>query len=112
MTYDPKKIISEFGKGDVDPKDEGIFRNILKKVGLEKALILWHIVCHPKEAMTIFSAGDFAVIVAAVFYAVSPIDAIPDWIIGIGFIDDAAVLTYVLKRFSDYIDKYKRRYNL
>jgi len=36
-------------------------------------------------------------LVAAVLYIVSPIDLIPDWIVGVGWIDDIAVVTAVLK---------------
>jgi len=34
-------------------------------------------------------------------YFVSPIDAIPDWLLGVGFLDDVAVLAWVLKTVSD-----------
>ena len=36
-------------------------------------------------------------IVAALVYFVSPIDLIPDFILGLGFIDDAAVLAWTIK---------------
>ncbi len=34
-----------------------------------------------------------AVAVGALLYVLDPLDAIPDWIPGIGFVDDAAVVT-------------------
>jgi uncharacterized membrane protein YkvA (DUF1232 family) len=36
------------------------------------------------------------VIVSALIYFISPIDAIPDWIPGVGYIDDLSVLTSAL----------------
>ncbi|MFN3597592.1 MAG: YkvA family protein [Rubricoccaceae bacterium] len=36
-------------------------------------------------------------IVAGVLYFVSPADLIPDWIVGLGLLDDALVISYVLR---------------
>jgi uncharacterized membrane protein YkvA (DUF1232 family) len=35
-------------------------------------------------------------VVAALLYFVTPLDAIPDWLLGVGFVDDLAVLAWVL----------------
>lgn len=39
-------------------------------------------------------------VIAAIIYFVSPIDIVPDFLVGIGIIDDVAVLSYVLKQLS------------
>jgi uncharacterized membrane protein YkvA (DUF1232 family) len=36
-------------------------------------------------------------ITVVLIYFVSPIDVVPDWIIGLGLIDDAAVLGLIIK---------------
>lgn len=36
-------------------------------------------------------------IVAGLLYFVSPLDAIPDWLLGVGMLDDIAVLAWVLR---------------
>lgn len=41
------------------------------------------------------SAGSLIAIVAAVLYFVVPLDLIPDFLIGLGLLDDAAVIGYV-----------------
>ncbi|MEN5303507.1 YkvA family protein [Pseudomonas sp. TWI628] len=46
-------------------------------------------------------------IVAGLLYFVSPIDAIPDWILGVGFLDDIAVLGWVLKTVADELARFK-----
>lgn len=46
-------------------------------------------------------------ITAALIYLVSPVDAIPDFIIGIGFVDDGAVIAYVFSSLSEDIDRFK-----
>jgi uncharacterized membrane protein YkvA (DUF1232 family) len=37
---------------------------------------------------------------------VSPFDIVPDPVLGLGFIDDAVVITYVMARISDELEKY------
>ncbi len=46
-------------------------------------------------------------ITAALIYLVSPVDAIPDFLIGIGFVDDGAVIAYVFSSLSEDIDRFK-----
>ena len=46
-------------------------------------------------------------ITAALIYLVSPADAIPDFIIGIGFMDDGAVIAYVFNSLSEDIESFK-----
>lgn len=37
-------------------------------------------------------------VVAAILYFISPIDLVPDFIFGLGFADDIAIITYVYKQ--------------
>ncbi len=46
--------------------------------------------------------------VATLAYFVNPFDAIPDFIAGAGFIDDAAVLTLMLNSFSKDIARFRK----
>ena len=46
-------------------------------------------------------------IIAALIYFVSPVDAIPDFIPFIGYVDDAAVLAYVLRSLHREIDAFR-----
>ncbi|MFG0542221.1 YkvA family protein [Pseudomonas sp. YQ_5] len=46
-------------------------------------------------------------VVAGLLYFVSPIDAIPDWLLGVGFLDDIAVLGWVLKTVADELARFK-----
>ncbi|MEZ0277345.1 MAG: YkvA family protein, partial [Roseimicrobium sp.] len=43
----------------------------------------------------------------ALVYVLSPIDAIPDIIPGLGFVDDAAVLAFCLKLLESELSRYK-----
>ncbi len=50
------------------------------------------------------------VIAAALAYFLSPADAIPDVIVGIGFIDDASVIATALTTVSNHItDEHKQK---
>ncbi|KFX67686.1 hypothetical protein TMS3_0120950 [Pseudomonas taeanensis MS-3] len=40
-------------------------------------------------------------VVGALLYFVTPLDAMPDWLIGVGLIDDLAVLAWVLRTWND-----------
>ena len=40
-------------------------------------------------------------VVAALLYFVTPLDAIPDWLFGIGLVDDLAVLAWVLRTWQE-----------
>ena len=46
-------------------------------------------------------------VVAGLLYFVSPLDAIPDWLLGVGFLDDIAVLGWVLKTVADELGRFK-----
>lgn len=46
-------------------------------------------------------------IVAALIYFVNPLDVIPDFIFGFGFLDDAAVIGFVMKAVHDELERFK-----
>lgn len=52
--------------------------------------------------------GTMAAIAAAVLYFASPVDVIPDFIPGVGFIDDAAVLMLCLKMIRTDLHAYRQ----
>ena len=58
-------------------------------------------------ASTVPSAQALLTIVAGLLYFVSPLDAIPDWLRGIGLLDDLAVLAWVLKTFDSELAAFR-----
>lgn len=52
------------------------------------------------------STKTIVVLVAALLYFVVPLDVIPDFIFGIGLLDDAAVLGYVFSQVQDEIQAF------
>lgn len=56
-------------------------------------------------SIVVFGAAGLVIILAvAVVYFVMPIDAVPDFIPGLGLLDDAALLGWALKTFQSDID--------
>jgi uncharacterized membrane protein YkvA (DUF1232 family) len=54
------------------------------------------------------SVGTLASLVAALIYVLSPVDLIPDFIPGIGLIDDAAVLAFLLHSMAQDLSAFRR----
>ena len=52
--------------------------------------------------------GSIVAIVAAILYFLSPIDFIPDFLLGIGLIDDVFVIGLVLKQIHNDLQKYEK----
>lgn len=53
------------------------------------------------------SKSTLVAVVAGLLYFLSPIDAVPDWIPFIGFLDDLALLGWVMKKCSDELDAFR-----
>ena len=47
-------------------------------------------------------------IVAAVLYFLMPVDVIPDFIVGLGYVDDAAVIAWVMSTVGFEVEKFRQ----
>lgn len=54
------------------------------------------------------SAWSVGLIIAGIVYLFTPADLIPDVIIGIGWVDDATVITAVVAQLKEELDKYAK----
>ena len=66
---------------------------------LSVSLVAWRVPCDKPQALV--------AVVAGLLYFLSPIDAIPDWLPGIGFIDDLAVLGWVMRKWSAELEAFR-----
>ena len=46
-------------------------------------------------------------VLAALLYFISPLDLVPDFLVGLGFLDDAVILGFVVKKVAKELDKYQ-----
>ncbi|HRS73717.1 MAG TPA: YkvA family protein [Anaerolineaceae bacterium] len=53
---------------------------------------------------TVVPWGSIVMVTIAILYFVSPIDLIPDWLPLAGFVDDAAVILFVIRQLKQDID--------
>ena len=55
----------------------------------------------PRKSLLLVAAG--------ILYFVTPIDVIPDFLLGFGYLDDLTVLTYVIGIVRDEIERFRTR---
>jgi len=75
-------------------------RGWLKGLGDDLSLLQSLCVAWWKGEYRAISKPALLAVVAALLYFLSPMDTIPDWIPGLGFIDDLAVLGWVIRKWS------------
>jgi len=102
---DPKRTTTNLSNPQIDYSDETFWAK-LKKFALtagrevvEKALTLYYTAQNPNVP-----GWAKTVVVGALTYFISPIDAIPDVLVGIGFTDDLGVLLAAMATVSVYIN--------
>ena len=86
----------------------------LKAVGKEKLAGLLEPIGASFRLLKAYAKGEYrdisleslALIVASIIYFVMPIDVIPDFIIALGFTDDAALLAWTFKSVAADIEKF------
>ena len=102
---------------DDDVKMEGLFRDFEEKLKLipkigkrasDLAVLLSMLRAYIKKQYTDVSMGTILLGVAALLYVVAPADLMPDFILGAGLLDDAAVLGMVLQAMHMDLSKYKK----
>ncbi|MFX1710468.1 YkvA family protein [Stutzerimonas stutzeri] len=81
----------------------GLMKGLGEDLGLFQALcVAWW-----RGEYRAISPQALVAVVAGLLYFLSPIDAIPDWLPGIGFIDDLAVLGWVMRKWSAELEAFR-----
>ena len=102
---------------DDDDRTENLLRDFEEKLKLipkignraaDIAVMISMIRAYVKKQYTEVPVGTILLAVAALIYVVNPWDLIPDYILGVGFIDDAAALAAVLQAIHMDLQKYKQ----
>jgi uncharacterized membrane protein YkvA (DUF1232 family) len=99
-------------------KTSSLLQEAGDKAGKNKVMLkdLWHHIQLLVQLMKAWLSGEYTrvpyrslvVIVASILYFVSPVDMIPDFLFGMGLLDDAVVITFALKQIEKDVDEFKK----
>ena len=96
-----EKLSSEFNKEET----EDFAKKHTKEAWYHNFKLLFDMITDKEYAV---DKKTYLMIAGALAYVVFPIDIIPDFILGVGFLDDAFVLGFVVKQLTGEIEKYKK----
>ena len=97
------KLRAVLDKGIKKAKDEnnalsGFFDDLQKLLRMLKAYI--------SGQYKDFSVSTIVYVITGIVYFVNPFDVLPDFIVGLGFIDDATVIAFVIKKIQSELTSF------
>lgn len=107
-----EKLLEDYGKMEkmlkraekkLDERKKGPIRKIFDNVNYMILLLQDYM----KGEYRQMPYGSLILTTAAVLYFVVPFDFVPDFITGLGFVDDLAVVTLAVKQIDADLEKYK-----
>ena len=102
---------------DDDDKMETLFQEFEKKLKLipkigkrasDIAVLLSMLRAYIKKQYTEVSKATILAAIAGLIYVVNPMDVVPEYILGVGVLDDAAVVGIILQAMHMDLNKYKK----
>ena len=102
---------------DDDDKMEALFRDfeiklkLIPKIGKrasDVAVLLSMLRAYIKKQYTEVSKATILAAIAGLIYVVNPMDVVPEYILGVGVLDDAAVVGIILQAMHMDLNKYKK----
>ena len=102
---------------DDDEKMENLFQEFEKKLRLipkigkrasDVAVLLSMLRAYIKKQYTDVSIATILAAVAGLIYVVNPMDIVPEYILGVGVLDDAAIVGIILQAMHMDLNKYKQ----
>lgn len=102
---------------DDDEKMENLFQEFEKKLRLipkigkrasDVAVLLSMLRAYIKKQYTDVSIATILAAVAGLIYVVNPMDIVPEYILGVGVLDDAAIVGIILQAMHMDLNKYKK----
>ena len=104
-----KNLHQEYSAKQVSEKDIETANKKSKFLGEQKDnfMLLLEMFSQTIKGTYKMSKTDSAIIIGAIVYVISPIDAIPDIIPFLGWVDDIGVVAFAMSKLSDEIIKFK-----
>ena len=97
---DERKVRKEYTAAENTAQRRGAGHGLLKSIGT-----LWQMLCDRSYSIPWSTRG---LILFALVYFITPVDMIPDPIPVLGYLDDAAVVGWVVSCISDDIAAYRK----
>jgi uncharacterized membrane protein YkvA (DUF1232 family) len=119
LDFEAKKH-RENAKGYIDnpKKTEGLLKKAILKAKNNKGTLgdAWEKLQLFVDLVQAYTKGEYRnvapstilTIIGAILYFVSPLDVVPDFLVGLGIVDDAAVIGFTLKKLSVEINEFKK----
>jgi uncharacterized membrane protein YkvA (DUF1232 family) len=82
-------------------------KNSLSEVWDKLQLLFELVKAWSKKDYRDISKKTIIMVIAAIIYFVSPIDLVPDFLVGLGIFDDVAVIGFTVKQISAELDRFK-----
>lgn len=98
----PEKLKALLENTNLTIKDNDQLANLIGDIQVVISLVM----DYTKKRYKLVSKSTIIAMIAGLLYLVNPMDLIPDFFVG-GFIDDAAVIGYLLAKAKDELDRYK-----
>lgn len=98
------KVLDELTKADAKAEAQG---NVIKKFVEDLKLLIRLVRAWAKGSYKDVPITTIILAVAAIIYFVSPVDFIPDWIPVVGYLDDAAVVAFVISSIGNDLQRFR-----
>ncbi|WP_306010054.1 YkvA family protein [Bacillus sp. MMSF_3328] len=82
-------------------------KNSLSEVWDKLQLLFELIKAYSKGQYRDISAKTAVTVIAGILYFVSPLDLVPDFLAGIGILDDAAIIGFIIKQIANELERFK-----
>jgi uncharacterized membrane protein YkvA (DUF1232 family) len=82
-------------------------KNALSEVWDKLQLLFELIKAYSKGQYRDISAKTAVTVIAGILYFVSPLDLVPDFLAGIGILDDAAIIGFIIKQITNELERFK-----
>ncbi len=104
LVKNPGKVLDELAKADEKAEQQG---NKVKKFKEDLKVLVRLVRSWAKGEYKDVPTFSIILAIAAIAYFVSPVDAIPDWVPVVGYLDDAAVVGFVIYSIKSDLDDFR-----